>query len=188
MMPKKKILLTVPHGCVSEPNCDFKADLIAAKTFEILAAEQFPYELEVLINKLPRSIIDMNRPEARGTSFRKEIDDIIKENDIILFDVHTFPNGTNNWFFEVGVFDLPPRKDNKFIKQLVSLFDKAGFNTKRVNVSSRLNDIAECLQCDAEDDAVLLEFNEKVDIESTASRFAKIIKKVAEEKFQSLQE
>lgn len=178
---KKKIIFTVPHGCLtSTKNCDKNADLIATKTATILASEcEACSEISVHINQTPREVVDMNRREGRGTDFRELVDAEIEDHDVIIFDTHTFPSSAWDWWdTDIGVFNLPKKRDDELAEFLVEEFKKSKFRVKKISGASQ-NDIVQTVN-DLGDDAILIEFNQNLDVDEAAQLFAEVIKKVVE--------
>jgi len=181
MKKHKKIIFTVPHGCLTSlKDCDKNADLIATKTASILASEcEACSEISVHINQTPREVVDMNRPEARGTPFRELIDAEVEDFDVLIFDTHTFPSSVFGWWnTDIGVFNLPKKRDDELAEFLVQEFKKSKFRVKKFSGASK-NDIVQTVN-DLGDDAILVEFSRDLDIDEAAQLFAEVIKKVVE--------
>lgn len=91
----RKILLTVPHG--SPYINDVAAPPVAEKLSNLLTEANIWHE--TFINTDPRSTVDMNRPQSRGTEYRNKIDSALRHRDVgLLLDIHSFPSETGSPF------------------------------------------------------------------------------------------
>ena len=94
---RQPLLLTVTHGY---KNDDREAlEIAEAILSEFSGSEMAAGEVELIANTQPRSVVDMNRHESRGTPFREKIDKALYYGAGLLLDVHSFEagSGEHDW-------------------------------------------------------------------------------------------
>jgi len=83
------VLITVPHGA---PENDRAAPAVAKAIHEGL--QDLGVASRVLISRCCRyERADMNRPESRGSQFRRRVAEVVEEErPALVLDVHSFPD------------------------------------------------------------------------------------------------
>lgn len=111
---KISALVTVPHGAKRD---DEIAPLVARPLHCWLNAIGLGTRL--LVNKKPRSSLDMNRPEARSAPFRQKVREQVLEGTGFLLDVHSFARGNPRYRSDVEMLLLytPDVQDMGFYEE-----------------------------------------------------------------------
>jgi len=95
---RRNIFVVAPHVClvgVNDPGCDQKSHEIAQILHGALP------RAVLLINELPRFLVDMNRAQGSQTNMRKQLRSVAEAGDYI-FEIHsyhdmkTFPDLSSN--------------------------------------------------------------------------------------------
>lgn len=136
----KKIILTVPHSiCLpGETRLEKNCDLSALKFATIFKDELIKNKFDVSLIKpqiYNRKYLDPNRFSTKSQEYgyltindsdlwkelRKEISDCNDTNNLIVFDIHSFPNGSFNDSKNIVILDNKPYQKivlelNEFLK------------------------------------------------------------------------
>ena len=96
---KQKILMTVPHAAESPTNpsmhhTDHAAMPLASALSSRMKVEGQPVQL--LVGKINRSFLDLNRQKAEDSEFHDNLDDALEHADILL-DIHSYPASHPDW-------------------------------------------------------------------------------------------
>lgn len=95
-----RVLLSVPHALCRNIEdkqkhfCDVVSERSARKLFDLLTSRG--HKVMLRVGDINRIETDLNRPEARETTFRKKITEDLKRADFLL-DVHSFPQEHLSW-------------------------------------------------------------------------------------------
>lgn len=94
----KWIVLTSPHAACDRQSTIRQCDLNAEDANNSLARNASSYNVKQFIYtdvNMPRSVVDMNRPESTNTIFRHNLrnylESIENKNNVVLIDVHSYP-------------------------------------------------------------------------------------------------
>ena len=124
------ILLTVPHGGLDGFINDVAAIPVAKTLSSLLTEHGIAHDL--LINSEPRSMVDMNRKESRGTQYRETIDSVLREGNVdFLLDIHSYPSTVSSMFRGYDMIPLESYKEQgnlpkMYAKMLMTLYPKSG--------------------------------------------------------------
>ncbi len=96
---KQKILMTVPHAAEAPTNetlhhTDHAAMPLASALSSRMKVEGQPVQL--LIGKINRAFLDLNRQKAEDSEFHDNLDDALENTDILL-DIHSYPSWHPDW-------------------------------------------------------------------------------------------
>ena len=123
------ILVTVPHG-------NRKDDKVAVKMMECLS-RYLPRVVSLTNSKL-RKEIDMNRPESRTSSFRREVRSHLQRKRGYLLDVHSSPTLGDR---EIEFLTFPYVTQNKLVDEMVDVISKWNVVVGKVP-SAKVDDIS----------------------------------------------
>ena len=136
MIEMAYIILTAPHGS------QFLDDVIApfiVDELEILLKNQ-GHEVIPLINRLPRSFQDMNRPASRNTSYRKVMDAVLTSQNKpdFLLDIHGFPDNTDSPLknHDIVVLRSYPRMQKDLPATYRRLFEKFRVDKLKIGIQN----------------------------------------------------
>lgn len=166
-----QIVFTIPHA-VTE---NFARE-VAARTAQKLGELGLPPPIVLPSFTNRHTIVDMNRRASRGTPFRERIDHRIDTERVLLFDVHAYPPTTEDWGrYDVVVFNvLFTPKDDALAGAVAQGFRRASLHPGGV-FGAAANDIVWTVTA-PDDDAVLVEFNERLTPEVAATAFTRAIR------------
>lgn len=94
------VIITVPHAICRDQNdiirhkCDVVAERVARGLFDRLTDRG--HRVLLRIADIPREKVDLNRPEGRYTSYRKDLARDFPRADFLI-DVHSFPLRRGFW-------------------------------------------------------------------------------------------
>ena len=174
-----KILLTVPHAaCRSEDDkikhtCDIVAERCARKLFDLLTDKG--HRVALRIAGVNRMEVDYNRPESRGTEWRKNLEKDYAKADLLI-DCHSYPQQFH-WPLDLVILkwlDEHGGDNREFAYGLLSLAIQKDINGA-VAYSQKQNDIV-CSSLEAGLPAVLVEFSEV----AVAAKADKVVERFAE--------
>jgi len=168
-----KVTITAPHSKFSGPTEVHMADWIAGDVaielyrlmgcapslylaHEVRALAHAPH---VYMQDVYRRLIDLNRPESRGTQWRMELARTLRHTELLL-DIHSFPSSDNE-AFDFGVFEIPGITNEVLLRHFSDELRANGWLVQRM-AGGYENDIA----IDAHQrgvDALLIEVNESLD-------------------------
>lgn len=174
------VIITVPHACDLSERCDTYVEDVVMLLKEQMAKKRCrPY---IIISNTERDCIDMNRHESRGTRFRNEIDNMVKEltktygKKPTLIDFHTYPKEVPRYGTkDIVIFDMPYKDDDLLVGRTMESTKKTSLNvvSKRAKLT---NDII--FQHRDDTHALLIEVNDiigeipKSDMESKIDKLA----------------
>ena len=174
-----KILLTVPHAaCRSgddkqKHTCDIVAERCARKLFDLLTDKG--HRVSIRIATVNRMEVDYNRPESRGTEWRKNLAKDYPKADFLI-DCHSYPQEFH-WPLDLVILKWLDENGGDNREIVYGLFDKA--IKKDVNAATayaqKQNDIV-CSALEAGLPAVLVEFSER----AVAEKADKVVERFAE--------
>jgi len=116
---RKDVLLTVPHGA---PGNDAIAPPTALSAHEQCIARGV--DAGILLSVCDRyNVVDMNRPQARGTDFRNAVRrSIVEGRPEILFDIHSYPDEYPNYRGrDMVLIHTPGDTDRRFLTHYANL-------------------------------------------------------------------
>jgi hypothetical protein len=169
------IVLTVPHG---SPYLD---DVIAPFIVDQLEKLLKPNHVVLsLVNKMPRSFGDMNRPTTRGTPYRRVIDAVLRSDNKpdFLLDIHGFPDNTDS---SLGGNDMVVLRSHKLQKGLPANYHRLlnkykvekNFKIGIQNASAENDVVTQAVKSGVP--AVLIEHNESGPVGSFAQTHALVL-------------
>ena len=145
---KNHVILTCPH-CACDPHTKVRqCDTMAHRALASLHRAFLKYpsiEVHDVVNSgVPRSFVDMNRPEARGTEYREILKQTIvalrsiERRRLVLFDCHSYPRW-HTW----GKPGPPP--DMVILSNIDGRYDWSGMTSAGIYMvdGSPANDIVE---------------------------------------------
>ena len=119
-----------------------------------------------------RQVVDLNRPESRGTEFRDKVRRELTEDTLVL-DIHTSPKEAFDEGTDIMVLVSGKGKNRELAESLVKDLRAKGLRIEQ-KPASRVNDIVETSH-DESAGAALLEFNPGKDIVASASVLGRVL-------------
>jgi len=164
--PLSFILLSVPHNKCNRVHselahsCDFIAEETADYLADLLIDEEIPFVL--LYGDINRTKMDLNRRRSRKTQFRKDLRKELKKDPYCLLDVHSFPQGDEDFKDADIAIGTDNDKLEQYLKDLVYYLAGRGINALVIgNLEADIVKEAKSLHVNS----YLLEFNEGLDDE-----------------------
>lgn len=103
------VTITVPHAiCRNQADIDNHfCDVVAAPVGRAIADKlaDSPFQPNLIMPTISRMEVDMNRPVARGQSFRTQVDEALGSSKYLL-DVHSFPELGGPWSVDCYLLKL----------------------------------------------------------------------------------
>lgn len=171
-----KIVITAPHatcpkeGPGKEHQCDISAGLAAKEAALILGTT-------ALIGDTPRTKVDLNRAESRGSGYRKRVSEKLGSADAV-FDIHSFPATSLEWYTDVVILNFPAT-DRNLLYALQNNIKNQGYTVSIVEGFNR-DDIVMESQAKGKN-AFLIELNEKLNAKTIGQDIGRAIKEIYEE-------
>jgi predicted N-formylglutamate amidohydrolase len=159
---KPRLVITAPHA-VCRDMTDVMAhycDVVAGDVATWVAEAMKGWEVQpvLLIPKISRMEVDMNRPEARGTEFRNQVDMALGD-CVFLLDVHSFPKLDMPWDVDCFLLKLSYGGNNDpIVYDLSKHLMAAGLNVAVVQAEKPNDVVLSAIERGVP--AVLVEFNE----------------------------
>lgn len=128
----RDVVFTVPHGA---PGNDAIAPPVALAAHE--RALEFGLDAEIILSVCDRyNIVDMNRPQSRGTDFRNAVRrEILEKKPKILVDVHSFPDKYDVYKgIDIALIHTPGVTDEAFLKRYATLLKLAALTVGKKDV------------------------------------------------------
>lgn len=158
------VTITVPHAvCRDQSDIDnHYCDVVAAMVGRSIAQklENSPFRPNLIMPTISRMEVDMNRPVARGQSFRTQVDEALGTSRYLL-DVHSFPELGGPWSVDCYLLKLKYGANNdEVVYDLADHLITRGINCAVVSAEKENDVVLSALQRGVP--ATLVEFSEPV--------------------------
>lgn len=157
-----KILITAPHAEPSDVN-GHTYDVIAGEMAKSLASllKGKGYSPVLILGDVPRTELDLNRPEGEGTDYHNYINAEL-EGATLLIDVHSYPPDSKRYTdYEMVVLDMPV-EGYEVAKGVYAKLRAKNLNVALLPGYTRDYDVMKAIERGV--NAVLIEHNEDTNI------------------------
>ena len=158
------VTITVPHAvCRNQADIDnHYCDVVAAPVGRAIAdkLQDSEFHPNLLMPTISRMEVDMNRPVARGQSFRTQVDEALGTSQYLL-DVHSFPELGGPWSVDCYLLKLKYGGNNdEVVYDLADHLMTRGINCAVVSAEKENDVVLSAIERGVP--ATLVEFSEPV--------------------------
>ena len=173
----RRVVFTAPHfSCMWKgmPREDMRCEPETKKAIEAAqeVVRRCGLATKAVYGDVFRELVDLNRPEGRGTEFRDKVERELTWDTLVL-DMHTSPPSAFDDGTDIMVLVSGRGRNRALAEDLAERLRAEGLNIE-LKPASRVNDIVEQSH-DESAGAALLEFNPGKDIEASARAVGRVL-------------